>query len=108
MDKDKAMFSAIIECNTKKIFNGDYRFLSVVGSGIVQIDNGHFNGVLCVPSLCCNLISIYQIIHLGEGKTIEFSPNQVVIKDLKYPMHVLTTRIVDDITRLYKFDKFGS
>ena len=50
---------------------------------------------------------MYQLIHLGEGKTIEFSPNQVVIKDLKYPKHVLATRIVDDITRLYKFDNFG-
>jgi hypothetical protein len=51
---------------------------------------------------------VYQITHLGEGKTIEFSPHQVVIKDLKYLKHVLTTRIVDDITRLYKFDSFGS
>jgi hypothetical protein len=43
-----------------------------------------------------------------EGKTIEFSPHRVVIKDLKYPKHVLATRISDDITRLYKFDNFGS
>jgi hypothetical protein len=99
MAKDKAIFSALNECYTKKIFVGDDRYLSVV-------ENGHFNDVLCVPNLSCNLLSVYQITHSGEGKTVEFSPHQVVIKDLKE--HVLATGIVDDITRLYKFENFGS
>jgi hypothetical protein len=107
MAKDRDIFSALNECNTKKIFVGDDRSLSVEGSGKVS-RNGHFNDVLCVPSISCNLLSVYQITHSGEGKTIEFSPHQVVIKDLKYHKHVLATRIVDDITRLYKFDNFGS
>jgi hypothetical protein len=51
---------------------------------------------------------MYHITHLGEGKKIDFSPYQVVIKVLKDLKHVLATRIVDDITRLYKFDNFGS
>jgi hypothetical protein len=108
MAKDKAIFSSLNECNTKKIFGGDDRSLSVVGYGIVQVDNGHFNDVLCVPSLSCHLLLVYQITHSGEGKTVEFSPHQVVIKDLKDPKHVLATGIVDDITRLYNFDNFGS
>jgi hypothetical protein len=108
MAKDKDIFSSLNECNTKKICVGDDRSLSVVGYGTVQVDNGHFNDVLCVPSLSCNLLSVYQITHSGEGKTIEFSPHQVVIKDLKYPKHVLATGTIDDITRLYKFDNFGS
>jgi transposase InsO family protein len=108
MAKDRDIFSTLNECNTKKIFVGDDRSLSVEGSRTVQVENGHFNDVLCVPSLSCNLLSVYQITHSGEGKTIEFSPHQVVIKDLKDPKHVLATGIVDDITRLYKFDNFGS
>jgi hypothetical protein len=80
MAKDKAIFFALNECNTKKIFVGDDRSLSVVGSRTVQVDNGHFNDVLCVPSLSCNLLSVYRITHSGEGKTVEFSPHQVVIK----------------------------
>jgi hypothetical protein len=108
MSKEKSIFSTLNECNTKKIFVVGNRSLNVVGSGIVQVDNGHFNYVLCVPSLSCNLLSVYQITHLGEGKTAEFSPHQVVIKDLKDPQHILATGIVDDITRLYKFDNFGS
>jgi hypothetical protein len=106
--KDRAIFSTLNECNTKKIFVGDDRSLSVEGSGRVQVENGHFNDVLCVPSLSCNLLSVYQITHSGEGKTVEFSPHQVVIKDLKDPKHVLATEIADYITRLYKFDNFGS
>jgi hypothetical protein len=108
MAKDRDIFSTLNECNTKKIFVGDDRSLSVEGYGTVQVENGHFNDVLCVPSLSCNLLSVYQITHSGEGKTVEFSPHQVVIKDLKDPNHVLATGIADDITRLYKFDKFGS
>jgi hypothetical protein len=72
MAKDKDIFSSLNGCNTKKIFVGDDRSLSVVGSGIVQVDNGHFNDVLCVPSLSFNLLSVYQITHSCEGKTIEF------------------------------------
>jgi hypothetical protein len=75
MTKDKAIFSALNECNTKKIFDGDDRSLSVVGSGIIQVDNGHFNDVLCVPSLSCILLSVYQITHSCEGKTVQFSPH---------------------------------
>jgi hypothetical protein len=108
MAKDRAIFSTLNECNTKQIFVGDDRYLSVEGSGTFQVENGHFNDVLCVPSLSCNLLSVYQITHSGEGKTIEFSPHQVVIKDLKYPKHVLAIGIADDISRLYKFDNFGS
>lgn len=108
MAKDKAMFSTLNQCNTKQIYVGDDRSLNVVGSGTVKVDGGSFNDVLCVPNLSCNLLSVYQITHSGEGKIVEFSPHQVVIKDLKNPKHVLATGIVDDVTRLYRFDNFGS
>ena len=32
------------------------RSLSVVGSGTIQVDMCHFNDVLSVPSLSCNLV----------------------------------------------------
>ena len=82
--------------------------LSVVGSGIVPVENGHFSDVLCVPKISSNLLSVYQITHSGEGKTVTFTPHQVVIKDFKNPQNVLATGNVDDITRLYKFNNFGS
>jgi hypothetical protein len=73
MTKDKAIFYTLNECNTKKIFVGDDISLHVVGYRIVQVDNNNFNDVLCVPSISCNLLSMYHITHSGEGKIIEFS-----------------------------------
>jgi hypothetical protein len=108
MAKDKAIFSSLNECNTKKKIVGDDKSLSVEVSRTIQVDNGHFNDVLCVPSLSYNLLSVYQISPLGEFKIVDFSPHQVVIKDLKDPKPFLATRIVDDITKLHKFDNFGS
>ena len=108
MGKDKAMFFALNHCNTKNIYVGDDRSLSVEGPGTVHLNNGQFKDVLCVPNLSCNLLSMYQITHLGEGKSVLFTPHQVVIRDLKDPRHVLATRSVDDITKMYKFDNFGS
>ena len=74
-----------LSCNNKEIFVGDDRSLSVEGFGIVQVENGHFHDVLCVPSIYCDLLSVYQITHSDEGKTVDFSPHQVAIKDLKDP-----------------------
>ena len=85
MAKDKAIFSTMHECNTKKIFVSDDRYLSVVGSRTVPVDNSHFSDVLCVPRISCNLLSVYQITHFGEGKTVTFTPHEVVIKDFKNP-----------------------
>lgn len=56
MVKDKTICSALNECNTKQRFFGNDRSLDVVGSGTVQLDDGHFNNVLCVPSLSLNIL----------------------------------------------------
>ena len=61
MAKDQAIFSTMHECNTKQIFVGDDISLSVVGSGIVPIENGHFSDVLCapkIPAICYQSIKL--------------------------------------------------
>ena len=103
-----AIFSTMHECNSKKIFIGADRSLSVVGYGTVPVENGHFRDVLCVSRISCNLLLAYQITHSGEGKSVTFALHQVVIKDFKDSKYVLATEIVDDINRLYKFNNFGS
>jgi hypothetical protein len=90
------------------MFDGDFRSLIIVGSVIVHLDDGHFIDVLYVPNISFNLILVYQIAHSSEAKTIEISLYQVVFKDLKYVKDVVETRIIDDITRLYKFYNFRS
>ena len=59
MAKNKSMFSSLNDYNTKHIYVGDDRSLSVVGSGTVHLDNGQFNDVLCVTTLSCDLLSVY-------------------------------------------------
>jgi hypothetical protein len=100
MVKDKVVFSSLNNCNTKNIIVGDDKYLSDVGSRIVHLNNGQFKDVLCVQNMSCNILYVYQIIHSGEGKSVLFTPHQVVIWDLNNPRHVLATGSVDDITRL--------
>jgi len=100
MAKDKSIFYALNECSTKQIFVGEDIYLSVAGSRIVQLNDGHFDDVLCVRNISCNLLSLYQISHSSEGKIIEVLPHKVVIKDLKHPKHFLEIIIVYDITML--------
>jgi hypothetical protein len=108
MGKYKVVFSTLNDCNTKTIFIGDDRSLSVEGSRTIHLNNGKIKDVLCVLNISCNLLFVYQITHLGEGKSAFFTPHQVVIQDLKYPQHIVATGSVDDITRSYNFDNFGS
>ena len=51
MGKDKVVFSDLNNCNTKNIYVGDDRSLSVVGSRTIHLNNGQFKDVLCVPNL---------------------------------------------------------
>ena len=48
MAKNKSMFSSLNDCNTKNIYVGDERSLSVVGTRTIHPDNGQCNDVLCV------------------------------------------------------------
>jgi hypothetical protein len=74
----------------------------------VQLDKGCINDVLLVPDISANLLSIYQICHSGNGKTIEFSPNDVIIRELQNPDIVVASGKVDHSSRLYKFASFES
>jgi hypothetical protein len=67
---------------------------------------GKFNNVFYVLDLSSNFLSIFQITHYGDGKTIEFLPHDVVIRDLKDPSIVIASGHIDDSSRLYKFDSF--
>ena len=108
MAKSKAVFSFLNDYNTKNIYVGDDKSLNVARTETIHLDNGQFNDVLCVPTLSCNLLSVSQITHSGEGKTIEFSLHDVVIKYLRYPRHILATGIAYDSTRMYNFNNVGS
>jgi len=44
--------------------------IEVVGKGLVEFDLGVFNNVLYVLSLEANLLSIYQMTHIGSPKQV--------------------------------------
>ena len=98
MVKHKCNFIACNDCNTN--------FFSVVGdvgSITTKEYNIHFNNVLCVLILCCNLKLKYQITHSSKGRIVEFSSHQVVIKDLKDPKHVLAFGIIYQNVQVFMY-----
>jgi hypothetical protein len=79
-----------------------------LGSSSVALAGGSLQDVLCVPEILTNLLSIYHLFHSGSGKTVEFSPHDVVIQDLHDSDMIVATGSVDTASRLYRFDGFES
>jgi len=53
--------------------------ISSKGKGNVQIEHGSLKNVLYVPSLASNLLSVYQMKHMGFPKIFVFNHNDVEI-----------------------------
>ena len=66
------------------------------------MENGEFKDVLYVPNLSSNILSIYQITHLGDGNNVEFFPDLVQVRTLKDDSLVAVEKVNHD-TRLYFF-----
>ena len=79
-----------------------------MGFGSVTLAGGSLQDVLYVLDISMNLLSIYQICHSGSGKTVEFSPHDVVIRDLHDSEMVVATGSVDFASCFYRFDGFES
>ena len=74
--------------------------------GSIDIEDGAFHYVLCVPYFSSNLLFIYQITHSGIGKTTEFAQDLVHIKDNeKY--NIIATWTINHSSCLYSFSHFG-
>ena len=71
----------------------------------IEMETGEFKDVLYVPNLSSNLLSVYQITHLGDGHKVEFLPNSVQVRSLKDNL-VVVVGTVNDNKRLYTFSHF--
>ena len=69
------------------------------------MENGEFKDSLYVPNLISNLLLFYQIIHLGDGKKVEFLPDLVMVCSLKDDSLVAVGKVNHD-KRLYSFSHF--
>ena len=56
---------------------GDNTKMEVEGKENVEMENGEFQNVLYVPNLSSNLLSIYQITHLGDVHRVEFISDSI-------------------------------
>ena len=79
-----------------------------MGSSSIALARGSLQDVLFFLDISTNLLSIYQICHSGSGKTVDFSPHDVVIRDLHDSKLIVATESVDSASHLYKFDGFES
>lgn len=87
---------------------GDSTQLLVAGPGVIQVEDAFLQDVLVVLDISTNLLSVYQICHFGTRKTLEFTPHDVVIRDLHDPNVIMAIRSVDPTSWLYHFDGFES
>ena len=87
------------------IFVGNNTKMEVGGKGNLEMEDGEFQNVLYVPNLRSNLLSIYQITHLGDGHRVEFLLDSVKVHNLK-DNSLVTVGKVNDHKRLYSFYHF--
>ena len=64
------------------------------------------HNVLYVPKLSTNLLSIYHITNYGAGKTVMFTLDSVIIREIEYPSQIVAIGKVDHHVCLYSFSHF--
>ena len=84
---------------------GDDSEIQAKGIGRIDLEDGYFNNVLFVPNLVANLISVYQMTHIGESKILTFTPDTVEIVEIS-TNKVVELGFVDHQARMYKFSHF--
>ena len=61
--------------------------------------------MLYVPSLASNLLSVYQMTHIGYPNKVIFSSDDVEITDISYGK-VIAKGVVDHTSKVYMFSHF--
>ena len=72
-------FSSLESSKSIPIHMGDDSTIISEGQGTVDLEHGYFSNVLYVPSLASNILSVYQMTHMGVPKRVSFSLDYVEI-----------------------------
>ena len=73
MMAEKESFSSLETSKSIPIHLGDDSTIILEGQGTLDLENGFFSNVLYVSSLASNILSVYQMTHIGVPKRFYFS-----------------------------------
>ena len=82
MMASKDSFSSLDTSKRIPIHMGDDSTIISKGQGTINLEHSYFSNVLYVPSLASNLLSVYQMTHIGFPKIVSFSLDDVQITEL--------------------------
>src|SRR5713226_7064230 len=82
MVSTKEAFTSLDMSKGPPIVLGDDSLTNSLGKGRIDLDHGKFSNVLYVSGLASNLLSVYQMNHIGSPKKVIFSPNEVEITEI--------------------------
>ena len=100
MESSQDLFSSFEASLTPHILMRNNIVMTVCGKISIDIYDGTFCYVLCIPSFSSNLFSIYQITHSGSRKIVDFTTDSFVIQDSAIG-GLIASRTVDHTTCLY-------
>ena len=78
----KYLFSSMSLNVGQPVRMGDDSDLQTKGIGRIDLEHGFFSEVLYVLDLVANLLSVYQMTHIGEPKRVTFTPDMVDIGEI--------------------------
>ena len=84
MMDERDSFSSLNTIKSIPIHMGDDSTITSEGKGTVDLKNDYFLNVLYVPSLASNLLSVYQMTHMGVPQRVSFSLDDVEIIELAF------------------------
>jgi hypothetical protein len=97
------VFTSLSPCSRPLILMGDDTPVAVAGEGTVELNNGNFENILCVPNIFMNLLLVYQITQ--KVKRVEFKSDSVLVIEM-HDNSIIAIGEVDHKSRLYKFTMF--
>ena len=78
----KDFFTSMYSDSVPTIRMGDDSKIQAKRIGKIDLDDRYFNNVLFVPDLAVNLLTVYQINHVGEYKRVTFTSDTMDIVDI--------------------------
>ena len=84
---------------------GNNSQIQAKGKDSIKLEHGKFKDVLYVPSLAANLLSVYQMNHIGSPEQVIFRPNLVEITYISTG-NIIAKGVANHASKVYEFSHF--